>query len=170
MNCISDLTLHIFLILPYPSYNQVPNSVLQTIKNSPVSHLLHMWGPATDRKLFITIVIIIIIFVVIVIILMLFFFYTMSLNPSNKMPGHFIVHIVQMSTLEFRAAEWFVQEYTQQVNDNAKAKPQFLQPASGVGQGMVLKEHPECECQRWCPWGKQGQEVPVCMVLKLQIA
>ena len=73
MNCISDITLHMFLILPYPSYNQVPNSVLQTIKNSPVSHLLHMWGPATDQKLSITTVIIIIIFVVIVVIMMLFF-------------------------------------------------------------------------------------------------
>lgn len=146
MSYISDITLHIFLILPYPSYNQIPHPILQTIKKRPVSHLLHMWGPATegfhpqcrhhdrfcchchrhnhhDA----------------------FYICTISLNPSNKMPDHFIVPILQMSKIKCRATEWFAQEYAGSKWQSWKldlafsgAKPQIVYPVSGVGQGCPV--------------------------------
>lgn len=142
MSYISDITLHIFLILPYPSYNQIPHPILQTIKKRPVSHLLHMWGPATegfhpqcrhhdhfcchchrhnhhDA----------------------FYICTISLNPSNKMPDHFIVPILQMSGLL---------KNTQQVNDRA---------GNWIWLSQVLNLRSFTQCQgldRGVQWEQRG--------------
>lgn len=142
MNYISDITLHIFLILPYPSYNQIPHSI---IKSAP-SPIYDMWGPATegfhpqcrhhdhfcchshchnhhDA----------------------FYICMISLHPSNKMPGRFIVHILQMSKIKCRATEWFAQEYAASKWQSWKldlafsgTKPQIIYPISGVGQGCPV--------------------------------
>lgn len=63
------------------------------------------------------------------IIIIIMRFYMLSLNPSNKMPGHFIVlHILQMSNLNVRALG-HVLKNSQQVNDR---------PGNGIWRFLVL--------------------------------
>ena len=142
MNYISDITLHILLILPSPSYDQIPHSIWQTIKKCPCP--IYYLCEVQPLKVFVpwhhhdhfcchchchnhhdA-----------------FYICMISLNPSNKMPGHFMVRILQMSKIKCRTTEWFAQEYAASKWQSWKldlafsgAKPQIIYPISGVGQG-----------------------------------